>query len=106
LVRWILLLQEFDITIKDKIGIKNIIADHLSKLTIKSTFDITPINYYFPNKSLFFIATMPWFANVINFLAIKDLSTHWSSQDKKKNIISEVKNFYWDDPYLFNYCLD
>jgi hypothetical protein len=27
---------------------------------------------------------MSWFANIINFLAIEDLSTHWSNQDKKK----------------------
>ena len=48
LVRWILLLQKFDITIKDKKGTKNVIADYLSRLTIDSTFDITQINDYFP----------------------------------------------------------
>ncbi|XP_073061768.1 uncharacterized protein [Primulina eburnea] len=29
----------------------------------------------------------------------------WSSQDKRK-FLNEVKNFYWDDPYLFKYCPD
>ncbi|XP_073304611.1 uncharacterized protein [Primulina huaijiensis] len=29
----------------------------------------------------------------------------WSSQDKRK-FLNEVKNFYWDYPYLFKYCPD
>jgi len=32
LIRWILLLQEFDLVIKDMKGSENVIADHLSRL--------------------------------------------------------------------------
>jgi hypothetical protein len=32
LIRWILLLQEFDIEIRDKKGVGNSVADHLSRL--------------------------------------------------------------------------
>eukprot|EP00258_Populus_trichocarpa_P023008 XP_024439027.1 uncharacterized protein LOC112323800 [Populus trichocarpa] len=34
-----------------------------------------------------------------------DLLVHWSTQDRRK-FLSEVKNFYWDDPYIFKYCPD
>ena len=34
LLRWILLLQEFDIDIKDNIGVENTIADHLSCMQV------------------------------------------------------------------------
>ncbi|KAL3609128.1 hypothetical protein D5086_000148 [Populus alba] len=105
LVRWILLLQEFDITIKDKKGIENVVADHLSRLTTDSKSDITPIDDYFPDESLLFVCTMPWFANIVNFLVSGQLPAHWSTQDKRK-FLNEVKNFYWDDPYLFKYCPD
>jgi hypothetical protein len=105
LVRWILLLQEFDITIKDKKGTENAVAYHLSRLTIDSRSDITPIDDYFPDESLFSVSIMPWFANIVNFLVSGQLPAHWSTQDKRK-FLNEVKNFYWDDLYLFKYYLD
>ena len=32
LTRWILLCQEFNLTIKDKKGVENVVSDHLSRL--------------------------------------------------------------------------
>jgi hypothetical protein len=55
--------------IKDTKGTDNVVADHLSKLTIDSTSDIPPINDYFPDESLLSLSSMPWFANFDNFLA-------------------------------------
>ncbi|XP_074373766.1 uncharacterized protein LOC141714128 [Apium graveolens] len=34
-----------------------------------------------------------------------NIPTHWSKQDKSK-FFSQVKYFFWDDPYLFKYCPD
>jgi hypothetical protein len=45
LIRWILLLQEFNIDMKDKKGVENSVADHLSRLQYKETHEL-PINDY------------------------------------------------------------
>jgi len=91
--------------INEKKGTDNVVADHLSKLTIDSTSDIPPIDDYFLDESLLSLSPMPWFANFINFLALGDLSAHWSIPEKRK-FLNEVKNVYWDDPYIFKYCPD
>jgi len=53
-------------------------------LITDSRSDFTPINDYFTDESLLFISTMPWFANIVNFLVLGHLLAHWSTQDKKK----------------------
>ena len=37
LIRWILLLQEFDLKIKDKNGVENFVADHLSRMQFENS---------------------------------------------------------------------
>ena len=91
--------------ITDEKDTENVDADLLSKVTTDSTSDITPIDDYFPDESLLSLSSMPWFAKNINFLATGDLPTHWSTEDKGK-FLNEMKKFYWDDPYLFEYCPD
>jgi len=76
----------------------------LSRLTKDSTSDISQINDYFPDESLPFISTMPWFANIVNFLTTGDLPAYWSTQDKRK-FLNEVENFYWDDLTYSNIIL-
>jgi hypothetical protein len=107
LIRWILLLQEFDIEIRDKKGTENVVADHLSRLTIDFTEDTTPIFETFPDEQLMHIAhnPAPWFADIVNYLVTDQMPLHWGKQDKIK-FLSKVKDFLWDDPYLFKYCPD
>ncbi|GKV37326.1 hypothetical protein SLEP1_g45366 [Rubroshorea leprosula] len=58
LIRWILLLQEFDLEIKDKKGIENSVADHLSRLKNPSQeVSACPIREEFPDEQLYTIET-------------------------------------------------
>jgi len=49
LICWILLLQEFDLKIWDKKGVKNVITDHLSRVP-NAPSDELPITDDFPDK--------------------------------------------------------
>ncbi|CAN6579334.1 unnamed protein product [Malus baccata var. baccata] len=50
LIRWMLLLQEFDIEIRDKKGSENVVADHLSHMVHEE--DAVPIIKTFPDEQL------------------------------------------------------
>ena len=54
LIRWILLLQEFDLEIRDKKGCENVVADHLSRLTQGTLMedDVIPLRECFPDEQL------------------------------------------------------
>ena len=50
LIRWVLLLQEFDLEIKDKEGTENLVANHLSRL--EGAQDEVHVNDDFPDEQL------------------------------------------------------
>nr|GEW96667.1 reverse transcriptase domain-containing protein [Tanacetum cinerariifolium] len=109
LLRWVLLLQEFDITIRDKKGSKNLAADHLSRLENphKDVFENKDINESFSLETLGSISreSTPWFADIANFHAGNFIKKRLISQQKKK-FFKDVKHYFWDDPYLFRICVD
>ena len=53
--RWLLLLQEFNITVLDRPGKENQVADFLSRL--KNQGEVVPVEDYFPDENLFAIST-------------------------------------------------
>ena len=59
LIRWILLLQEFNLKIKDKKGVENVVADHLSRLAIAHNSHGLPINDDFLEDSLMLVEVAP-----------------------------------------------
>ena len=105
MIRWILLLQEFDLTIKDKKGVENVVADHLSRLTFDSHPESPPIVETFPDEQLLAIDTLPWYTDIVNYLATGEIPSHWSLVDKKR-FLALAQQFHFDDPYLFKYCAD
>lgn len=115
LLRWVLLIQEFDIKILDKKGAENVAADHLSRLENPhiNEFDNKEINKKFPLESLSFINEMinvlnnstSWFADFANYHAGKFIKKGMKTQQKNK-FFKDVKHYFWDDPYLFRVCAD
>ncbi|GJR53254.1 reverse transcriptase domain-containing protein [Tanacetum coccineum] len=91
LLRWILLLQEFTIEIRDKKGAENLAADYLSRLEnpYQDNRVGMEINDNFPHESLNMISLNPdnepsWFADIANSLVGNVLVKGMSSQQKKK----------------------
>ncbi|GJS02491.1 reverse transcriptase domain-containing protein [Tanacetum coccineum] len=112
LLRWILLLQEFDVIIRDKKGAENLAADHLSRLENphQSELEKKEITKTFPLETLGMVtfrgdASTPWFADFANYHAGNFVVKGMSSQQKKK-FFKDVKHYFWDDPYLFKVCAD
>ena len=81
LIRWVLLLQEFDLEIKDNKGIENLVADPLSRL--EGPKDEVHVNDNFPDEQLLVIEDtkpVPWFADYVNYLVAKVIPPDFSYQ--------------------------
>ena len=97
--------QGFNLTIKDKKGVENVVADHLSRLVQESTSKGLPIGDNFPDQQLFALVHCPWYADIVNYLVTGHIPPQWTSQQKRKFLV-DIKKYYFDDPYLFKYCPD
>ncbi|KAK8538818.1 hypothetical protein V6N12_034526 [Hibiscus sabdariffa] len=133
LIRWILLLQEFDIEIIDRKGTENQVADHLSQLENKDIADtIEEIQEAFPDEQLLsatshtaemednFIAAIteliasaedsaekfaPWYADFVNYV-VSGILPHQLNYQGRKRFKHNAKGYFWDEPYLFKQCAD
>nr|GEV08832.1 reverse transcriptase domain-containing protein [Tanacetum cinerariifolium] len=112
ILRWVLLLQEFDFRVLDTKGAKNLAADHLSRLEnpYENVLDPKEINETFPLEMLSMVtfcgdSSASWFADFANYHAGNFIVKVMTSQQKNK-FFKDVKNYFWDDPFLFKICAD
>jgi hypothetical protein len=83
LIRWILLLQEFDLEIRDKKGVENSVAYHLSCLQFEESAELPTIDYMRDDTLLKVSTTSPWYVNIINYIVAGYIPP---GADKKKII--------------------
>nr|GFB68488.1 reverse transcriptase domain-containing protein [Tanacetum cinerariifolium] len=111
LLRWILLLQEFDFKVIDTHGAENYAVDHLSCLEnpYENISNPKEINETFPLESLNQVAhkdpSTSWFADLANYHAGNFIIKGMTSQQKQK-FFKDACHYFWDDPYLFRTCAD
>ncbi|KAM2698513.1 hypothetical protein EV1_037508 [Malus domestica] len=95
LIRWMLLLQEFDIEIRDKKGVENVVADHLSRMVHEEAL---PISETFPDEQLLSIqVSEPWFG--MPRVLISDGGSHFCNRIieallRKYNVTHRVSTPY------------
>ncbi|CAN6576793.1 unnamed protein product [Malus baccata var. baccata] len=104
LIRWKLLLQEFDIEIRDKKGSENVVADHLSRMVHNE--ESLPIAETFPDEQLLSIkVSAPWYADIVNFLVSKRIPSEFTRHQRDK-LRHDARFYVWHDPYLWKFCPD
>ena len=110
LLRWILMLQEFDWEVRDKKGSENLVADHLSRLDhdgLKKNDDGVPINETFHDEYLLTIASkeLPWFADIVNYL-VSGILPYGMDYRQRKKFLHDSRFYYWEEPLLYKRCAD
>ncbi|XP_062093944.1 uncharacterized protein LOC133799979 [Humulus lupulus] len=102
LIRWILLLQEFDLEIKDKKGSENRVVDHLSRLIRDE--DNLPIEEIFLDEELLAMQeVIPWcvpeseFRSILAFCHAYACGGHFGPKRTARKIFDN--GFYW--PTIF-----
>nr|GEX94316.1 hypothetical protein [Tanacetum cinerariifolium] len=47
----------------------------------------------------------PWYANFVNYIVGKVVPLNWTFV-KRKRFFSQVKTYFWEEPYAFKLCVD
>nr|GEX39283.1 hypothetical protein [Tanacetum cinerariifolium] len=108
LIRWVLLLQEFDIIIRDKKGTKDLAADHLPRLENphKDVLENKDINESFPLETLGKISSEStlWFADFANYHA-ENFIVKGCRPNKRRNSLKTLNTIFGTTPICLRFVL-
>ncbi|GJV64865.1 reverse transcriptase domain-containing protein, partial [Tanacetum coccineum] len=94
LIRWVLLLQEFTIEIRDKKGAENLAADHLSRLENPYQGDL--LGGMGNNGTIF----------LTDHLVGRNVAVKGMSSQQKKKFFKDIRHYFWDmNPIYFEFVL-
>ncbi|GJT19896.1 reverse transcriptase domain-containing protein, partial [Tanacetum coccineum] len=97
----------FNIEIKNRKGTENVTAGHLSRIENDITSDDSEVDDNFPRETLMEINTKnePWFTDFANYL-VGDIIPKGMTYQQKNKFFSDLKHYFWEEPYLFKVCSD
>jgi len=105
IIRWLLSLQLFDLTIVDKPGKENVVADFLSRVNVPAGEE-GMVDDQLLDENFFAISVLsPWFANIANYLVSSQFPPNFPSKEKSK-IVRKGTPFIWIGGNLFKLGLD
>nr|GEV85701.1 hypothetical protein [Tanacetum cinerariifolium] len=64
----------------------------------------------FPDENLMILKVKlndeePWYVDYVNYIVKKVIPPKWTPE-RRKRFFSQVRNYFWDEPYAFRLCLD
>ncbi|GJX72868.1 reverse transcriptase domain-containing protein [Tanacetum coccineum] len=105
-------MDQSNIETKDKMGAEILVSDHLSRLENPHMEVLTEreIVDEFPDEHLMVLRSKfkddePWYADFFNYIVGKVVPPNWTFE-KRKRFFSQVKSYFWEEPYAFKLCAD
>ena len=105
IMTWLFILQQFYLTIVDKLGKENVVADFLSRLALPAGEE-GMVDDQLPDEHIFSISTLsPWFVDIANYLVAGRLPPNLSFRERSR-IITKSAPFTWIGGKLLKLGLD
>ncbi|GKE85406.1 reverse transcriptase domain-containing protein, partial [Tanacetum coccineum] len=95
-----------------KEGAENLATDHMSRLKNPNIRELSKeeVADKFPDEHLMILKAKhndeePWYADYVNYIVRKVVPPKWTPE-RRKWLFSQVRNYFWDEPYAFRLCPD